>query len=410
MLIGPASLLSLLKAVYQWGEVTREAGFAQPSATMNTHRNPMFNTRATHSNNQEQEGIPTRPGEEDLEDISIHFLCTYSTHPDWKQIIDTCNGYGQTLAHISATLGYSRLLQHLFGWKIDLNAVDNMGLSALHYAYLFKQEECAKFLIHSGANQFILDGLGRPPSDLDPSLEIRLRSIMEKIDSDSSADGASPNGYATEMPDEAGKLYAKHFLIQQWMRQGEDEGKDEMPPSRYPCPENLGCPITASGPPALDSPNERDWGVTYDSFPSLAVRITEKNSTFIVTEEMDREVKRMNEDLKTLESLIENSHWFNSGDREPTVGAVGCPVLAEKYGTRGRSLFTAFVTKQGDDFYGCAFEHCFAYSARTLEEVIRHIRSHHFRPCPFSCIPPNGDQWYVSHCSLPVHFPVLGED
>ena len=288
MLIGPASLLSLLKAIYQLGEITREAGFAQSFATVNTHRNPSFNTSTTRSNNQEREEIPTRPEEEDLEDISIHFLCTYSTHPDWKQIVSTCNGYGQTLAHISVTLGYFRLLQHLFGWKIDLNVVDSMGLSALHYAYLFKQEECAKFLIQSGVNQFVLDDLGRSPSDLDPSLEIRLRSIMEKIDSDSN--GASPNGYDTEIPDEAGKLYAKHFLIQQWMRQGEDERKGELPPSRYQSPENLGRHITASSPPAPDLTNEKGRGITHDRFPSLAVRIPEENTTLIVTDEMDLEV------------------------------------------------------------------------------------------------------------------------
>ena len=232
VLIGPASLFSLLKAIYQLGETIRQMGSAQSFATENTHRNhPSLNTHITHSDNQERGEIPTSLEEVDLEDISIHFLCTYSTHPNWKQIVSTRNDYGQTLAHISVTLGYFRLLQHLFGWKIDLNVADSMGLTALHYAYLFKQEECAKLLIQSGVDQFILDDLGRSPSDLDPPLEGRLRSIMEN-DNASSGDGASSNEYDTEMPDEAGKLFAKHFLIQQWMRQGEDERKSEEPISR----------------------------------------------------------------------------------------------------------------------------------------------------------------------------------
>ena len=259
-LIGPASLLSSLKAIHQLGEAPRQMGFA-------THSNPSLNTRATHLDNREREEIPTRLEEVDLEDISVHFLSTYSTHPDWKQIVSTCNSSGQTLAHISIALGYFRLLQHLFEWQIDLTLVDSMGLTALHYAYLFQQEECAKFLIHSGVDQFILDDLGRSPSDLNPSLEVKLRSIMDMdIDSDS-ADGASPNQYDTEVPDEARKLYAKDFLIQQWMQRGEDERRGEVPQSRCQSQENM--------------------GATYDRSSSLAVRTPEERPKPTVAEEID---------------------------------------------------------------------------------------------------------------------------
>jgi ankyrin repeat protein len=114
--------------------------------------------------------------EVDLEEVLIHFLCTYSTHRKWRQIVSSSNAHGQTMAHISVTLGYSRFLQHLFIWEIDINAVDSVGSTALHYAYLFSQEECARFLTHSGANQFVLDDLGRLPSDLDSSLKFRSHS------------------------------------------------------------------------------------------------------------------------------------------------------------------------------------------------------------------------------------------
>ena len=120
---------------------------------------------------------------------------------------------------------HSRLLQHLIRWQIDLDAVDSTGLTALHYAYLFQQEECAKFLNHSGVDQFILEDLGRSPSDLDPSLEVRIRSVVD-VDSDGSADGAPPIEYDTTMPDEAGKHYAKHFFIRQWILQGEIRSVD----------------------------------------------------------------------------------------------------------------------------------------------------------------------------------------
>ncbi|SRR5258706_11789012 len=112
----------------------------------------------------------------------------------------------------------------------------------------------------------------------------------------------------------------------------------------------------------------------------------------------------MDEDLQTLESLINESDWLARDDPEPNIGDVGCPQVAEGYGTRGQSLFTAFITKQGD-VYKCEFERCLAYSTHSLEDAIRHIRWHHFSQRPYPCIPPNGDQWYVPHCSLPYSFP-----
>jgi len=223
--------------------------------------------------------MPTGLQEVNLEDISIHFLCAYSTHPNWTQIVSTRNDYGQTLAHIAVTLGYFRLLQHLFKWQIDLNTVDSMGFSALHYAYLFKQEECANMLIHSGVDRFILDDLGRSPADLDPSLEVGLRPIM---DMDSGADGAPPIECDTEMPDEVGGLYDKYFLIQQWMREGGDERRGQVSLSRCQSQE-------ISSHPALDSADERVPGATYEHSSSLGIDTPEDHSTPAVAEGMDSE-------------------------------------------------------------------------------------------------------------------------
>ena len=288
----PDSQLSMLEAVYHKAdETTVQKTFAsvqQSLAAIDTHLGQTLNTRADHPGDREGAETCPRPEDINLEEVSIDFLRTYSVHSNWKQIISFCNDYGQTMAHISVTLGYLRLLRHLFTWEIDLNVMDNVGLTALHYAYLFKQEHCAKFLIQSGVNQFILDDLGRSPSDLDPSLEVRLHSIMD-IESDSHTDGASPIEYDTEMQDKVGKLYAKDFLIQQWMRRDEDERRGEAPPSRYPNPDKLGRPRTANGPLALDLTDERGRDVTYGRFPSVGIRIPEENSTLIVAEEMDGE-------------------------------------------------------------------------------------------------------------------------
>ena len=274
----------MLKFVYHKAdEPTVQKTFAsvqQTLATMDTHPCPSLSTSADHSDNRE--GAETCPGpEENLEEFSIDFLRRFSVHPNWKQIISSCNDYGQTMAHISVTLGYVRLLRQLLTWEIDLNAVDSMGSTALHYAYLFKQEECAKFLIQSDVDQFILDELGRSPSDLDPSLVVRLQSIMD-VDSDSHAKGVSLIECDTEIPDDPGKLYAKPFLVQQWVLRGESERRSQSP-------ETLSPPRSTGSPPALDSTDERDWGVTYDRPSSLGVRIPEEYSTPVVAEEMNSE-------------------------------------------------------------------------------------------------------------------------
>ena len=164
VLIAPASLVSFIKIKISGdNETTQQLRPAHWSTAMNTDRDPNLNMSTTHSDHQEREELPPGQEEETIEDISIHFLCTCSTHPNWKELVSSRNEYGHTMAHICVTLGYLRLLQHLCAWEIDLNAVDHMGSTALHYAYLFRQEECAKLLIRSGANRFIRDGLGRTP-------------------------------------------------------------------------------------------------------------------------------------------------------------------------------------------------------------------------------------------------------
>ena len=340
MLTGPASLLSILNAVYHLvGGTSRQEGPGQSVSTMNTHRNPCLNTRTTSSNNQEREEIPTRLEEVNLEDISIHFLCTCSTDPNWKQIVSTCNDYGQTLAHIAVTLGYFQLLYHLFRWRIDLNAVDSMGFSALHYAYLFKQEECAKMLIQSGVNRFIVDDLGRSPADLDPSLKVRLRSAMD-MDGDSRAAGAPPIKCDTEMRDDAGKRYATHLLIQQWMRESDDARSDDVPLSRRHSQET-------GSPPALDSADERVRVVMHDLSFLLGIHTPEEHSTPVKAEEIDLKVEEI--DLKAeeidLKALIETGTPLTF----PTLGGLTFPNHSRKRSLSDDPAVSNVIKKQKTD-------------------------------------------------------------
>ena len=83
------------------------------------------------------------------------------------------------------------------------------------------------------------------------------------IDSDSHAKAVSHIKY--EIP-EAGKLYAKSFLVQQCSQQ--DEGD-----IRRQSPETLSPPGSTGSLTALYSADERDRGVTYDHSTSSGVHI-----------------------------------------------------------------------------------------------------------------------------------------
>ena len=292
VLIEPGSLLCLLRTIYQSAdEASRQMRPAQWFTTMNTHHNPSLNTGTNHSNNQDsQEGeIRPRLEEVNLEDISIHFLCICSTHPNWKQIVSSRNDYGQTLAHVCVTLGYFRLLQHLSTWQIDLNTVDHMGSTALHYAYLFIQEECARLLIHCGAEPFILDDLGRSPSSLNPLLEVRLRPCVE-IGGDSSTHSTSPADFTIEMPEEAQRLYAKDFLVQQWTRRIEEERMSETREVSPPGPRRndaWGHSAAASTVSTNHSAEERVGRVVERLSFSSTIQSPQGIPTLVVVEQME---------------------------------------------------------------------------------------------------------------------------
>ena len=96
-----------------------------------------------------------------FEEIAIQILSPYSTCYDWKKEVSCPNGYGQTLAHLAATLGYIHLLEQLISWEIDLSVRDTTGATALHFAYLYGHPECVSLLNRSGANQQIRGELGR---------------------------------------------------------------------------------------------------------------------------------------------------------------------------------------------------------------------------------------------------------
>jgi len=88
-----------------------------------------------------------------LEEIAIQILSSCSTYHDWRKVVSLPNEYGQTLAHLAITLGYSRLLQQLILWEIDRSVRDATGATALHFAYLYNRPDCVSLLTRNGADQ-----------------------------------------------------------------------------------------------------------------------------------------------------------------------------------------------------------------------------------------------------------------
>jgi hypothetical protein len=92
-----------------------------------------------------------------FEEIAIYTLSSYSMHCDWTEAVSCPNEYGQTLAHLAVTLGYTRLLEQLISWKIDLSVRDAAGATALHFACLFDRPDCVPLLTRNGADQQTYD-------------------------------------------------------------------------------------------------------------------------------------------------------------------------------------------------------------------------------------------------------------
>ena len=143
-----------------------------------------------------------------FEEVAIQILSSYSTYHDWKGAVSCPNEYGQTLAHLAVTLGYTRLLERLISWEIDLSVRDATGVTALHFAYLYDHPDCVALLTRNRANQQIRDEPGR-----------RLFAMSWPDDNDISSNEVLDKS-SDLAPEHAGSITDKeHVLVSKWLRE-----------------------------------------------------------------------------------------------------------------------------------------------------------------------------------------------
>ena len=124
-------------------------------------------------------GLEVEPGPLDS-NMSLHsslpesafldILSALKPLPEFPRLLATVNEQGQTLLHLAIFLRYRELVQQLIHWGIDPNVKDVNGFTALHAGYLCDDPFVVGFLEAEGATPFVLDELGRPPTELMASI------------------------------------------------------------------------------------------------------------------------------------------------------------------------------------------------------------------------------------------------
>ena len=100
------------------------------------------------------------------ESAFLDILSALKSLPEFPRLLATVNEQGQTLLHLAIFLQYRELVQKLIHWGIDPNVRDVNGFTALHTGYLCDDPFVVGFLEAEGATPFVLDELGRSPTEL----------------------------------------------------------------------------------------------------------------------------------------------------------------------------------------------------------------------------------------------------
>ena len=75
---------------------------------------------------------------------------------------------GQTMLHLATFLGFTKGVLFLLQHHIDVDARDNNGCTALHFAALKNDVACARLLVEAGAALDIVNALGKTAAEIAP--------------------------------------------------------------------------------------------------------------------------------------------------------------------------------------------------------------------------------------------------
>ena len=123
----------------------------------------------------------------DVEGIAINFLGLLGRDSETKSVTLTrafslTTDSGSTLLHLSASLGFSKLLLDLVSRKLDLDRQDKNGNTPLHFSALYGQRACAQILVENGADAKIANFRGLTPRKV--ALDFQHTVIVDLLDED----------------------------------------------------------------------------------------------------------------------------------------------------------------------------------------------------------------------------------
>jgi hypothetical protein len=168
-----------------------------------------------------------------FEEVATQILSSFSTHSNWRETVSYSNKYGQTLPHLAIPLGYTRLLEKLISWGINLSVRDATGATALHFAYLYNQPNCVSLITEHRVETHIHDEPSRNPSamNLPGGSEASFDGILY-----ASSDLESERAGSTKRIEESLRAREKGIFVEEWLR--ENNQFDLGPASLFECGAN----------------------------------------------------------------------------------------------------------------------------------------------------------------------------
>jgi len=149
--------------------------------------------------------------------IELLKLVDRSAENDFMIAVLIPSDAGQTVLHLTASLGFERLLQELIVRGVGFDHRDFNGYTALHFAALYGHIECARMLVDGGADPDIINTNGRTAAEIAQEaghstiaefLKMSMKADTDKgIKQKDGKDGASqgalvpePNNPASDFP------------------------------------------------------------------------------------------------------------------------------------------------------------------------------------------------------------------